>query len=638
MGSAHPASNNRSILISFTFMQGIYCFNPGCLQINRNSDSPFCHNCGNALTLHDRYQAIALLHNNKRSQVFRVSDRLNPNSHILRQIHKENSYDNYFNRLVTYLRKIDLHPDIPDYIDSFEMDSHYYLVREFIEGSNLETLVNDFGTFDSDRVWQVLLDILPVLHHLHSYDLIHREIEPQNIIYSDRLNKFILVDWISLIEVNDLSNITSNLPSGSAEYSAPESLEEKAYFASDLYSLGLVCLYLLTGLHPFDLFDTASHNWEWRDYWQIGETELNSDRRERLGELIDKLIIPDLHKRLRSPSDVLRMMGYSVTAWESAIAREKKIEYTWTCQKFLSAEDELFSGFTCIDYSDDGKFVASGSEDKKISIWEVETGDKIANLYGHQGQIADIRFVPNTNILISGDRKGKICFWRWNSNPTTDNNIVRELDAGSGVAAIALHPALPILASAHVDKKIRIWDRQAKELITTLAGHNLAVTDVQFSHRASLLASASQDRVVKIWQVDNWELKHSLKGHNWAVKTLTFNVDASILASAGDGKDIKIWDLKTHQLLRNLSGHSWSVSRVAFLPNSKNLLLSTSWDKKIKLWDIETGEELAVLEGHQDSIFDLAVRAIASDRSFSLATTSKDKTIGIWELSRRLSP
>jgi WD40 repeat protein len=644
-------------------MQGIYCFNPSCLQINRDRSTQFCCNCGNALSLCDRYQAIAILHRDNRSQVFQVSDRLNPNRYILRQIHKENPTNNYFDRLVSYLKEIDLHRDIPDYIDSFETDDYYYLVREFIEGDNLETLVNRSGTFPVDRVWQVLLDILPVLHHLHSHELMHREIEPRNIIATDKSvrkvvveaapprrgsppaphiysDKFILVDWISLTKATSAKNIDSDTlsgrSSGSAEYSAPESLEGKPCFASDLYSLGLVCLYLLTGLHPFNLFNPANYSWEWRDYWQISETELNSDRRDRLGDIIDRLIIPDLTKRLRSPSEVLGVMGHSVADREAAIAREKKHQdastYTWTCQKFLYAEDGLFSGFNCIDYSDDGKSIASGGDDKKISIWEIETGNKIVTLSGHQGKITDLKFAPNDTILISSDSKGKICFWQWHRDRDIDNKIVHEIDTKSGVTAIAIHRDLSILASSHIDKKVRIWDLQTYESINTLSGHSLAVTDLQFSPISSLLASASQDRIVKIWRIDNWELKYSLMGHNWAVKTVAFNSDASILASAGDGKDIKIWDLTTHQILRNLSGHSWSISRVTFLPNSANLLLSTSWDKKIKLWDVETGEELAVLEGHQDSIFDLVVRAIAPDLRFSLATTSKDRTIGVWEL------
>jgi WD40 repeat protein len=614
-------------------MQEIYCFNPSCLQINRDDRPPFCQNCGSSLWLHDRYRAVHIVQKNNRSQVFRVLDRLAPNNYILKQVKKEQDYDNYLNRLVAYLKKIDCHPYIPNYIDSFETEKYYYLLQELIEGNNLEISIDRDGIFEVDRVWQVLLDILPSLHHLHSYNLIHRDIKPQNIIYSDELQKFILVDWSNLISIDSSNSIFT----GSAEYAAPEIFQGKFYFASDLYSLGLVCLYLLTGLHPFDLFDTVSNNWVWRDYWQIGTTDINRDREARLGEIIDKLIISDLDLRLRSTAEVLRIMGCNITDLEETIVRTNKQQnspnFIWQLQRFIIVDEDLFAVLNCADFSEDGRFLASGGEDKKITIWEVETGRKIIDLHGHQSKIADVKFVPKTNILISGDSKGKIRFWQWNIDRNIDNKTICEVNTGSGISSIALHPNLPLIASGHVDKKIKIWDRQTQELIKTLSGHILAITDLHFSPVSSLLATASQDRMVKIWDVDTWELRHTLKGHNWVVKTVSFNDDVSILASAGDGKDIKIWDLRSNQLLRNLSGHSWTISRLAFLPDSKNLLLSASWDKKIKLWNVETGEELVVLEGHSDSIFGLAIsRAIHCDRSFYIASTSKDKTIGIWNL------
>ncbi len=615
-------------------MQEIYCFNPSCLHINRDDRPLLCQNCGSSLWLNNKYQAIYVVQKNNRSQVFRVVDRLAANNYILKQVKKESSYDNYLNQLVTYLKEIDRHPYIPNYIDSFETENHYYLVQDFIEGYNLESSIDRNSIFEVDRVWQVLLDILPILYNLHSYNLIHRDIKPQNIIYSDKYQKFILVDWSILIKI-DASN---DIFTGSAEYAAPENFQGKFNFASDLYSLGLVCLYLLTGLRPFDLFDIVSNNWVWRDYWQIRATDLSRDRGERLGKIIDKLIVYDPDRRLRSTAEVLRIMGYHLTDLEKTIVRKNKQQdspkFTWQLQKKIIADEGLFAGFNCIDFSDNGRFLAIGDEDKKIAIWEVETGRKIIDLHGHQSKIADIKFVPKTNILISCDRQGEIKFWQWNIDRNTDNKIIHELNALSGVTSIALHPNFSLIASGHLDKKIRIWDLQTQELITTLSGHILAVTDLHFSPASSLLATASQDRMVKIWNIDTWELKHTLKGHNWAIKTVAFNSDASILASAGDGKDIKIWDLRSNQLIRNLSGHSWTISRLAFLPDSKNLLLSASWDKKIKLWNIENGEELAVLEGHSDSIFGLAIsRPIDDDRNCYIASTSKDKTIGIWNLT-----
>jgi serine/threonine protein kinase len=580
------------------------------------------------------------LQNDRLSQVFRVQDLLSTNNYILKQIAKEKNGSTYLEKLIANLKQIERHPDIAKYSDSFAADNYYYLVREFIAGDNLEKIVDRTGVFEVDRVWQFLLDILPTLQHIHSYNFVDRAIEPKNIIYSQRSHKFIVADWSGLAEIDDFDSMFI----ASVDYSAPEIFQRQSYFSSNLYSLGAICLYLLTGMHPFELFDMIDNNWLWRDYWQTEKKGTNREREIRLGEIIDRLICLEPDRRLQSATDVLMMMGVRINKSKMTVNRETKEPnnsiYSWQLRRSIEVEDKLFYNFTCIDLSEDSRVIAGGCEDKKISIWEVMTGSKIIDLCGHQGKISSLKLAINQNILVSGDSKGKIRFWRWNIDLGLNDNNIDELDSGSTITSIALHPILPIFASGHIDKKIRIWDRQTQELITTLSGHNLAVTDLQFSSNASLLASASQDRTIKLWQIDNWELQHTFKGHNWAVKTVVFNADTSILASAGDGKDIKIWSLKTNQLLYNLSGHSWTISRIAFLPDSNNLLLSASWDKKIKLWDVANARELAILEGHQDSIFDLAIGASVCDRAsaelrdreYSIVTTSKDKTIGIWNL------
>jgi serine/threonine protein kinase len=561
-----------------------------------------------------------------------VRDLLSTNSYILKQIAKEKNSGTYLEKLITNLKQIECHPDIAKYSDSFTTDNYYYLVREFIAGDNLEKIVDRTGVFEVDRVWQFLLDTLPILQHIHSYNLVDRAIEPKNIIYSQRSQKFIIADWSGLAAIDDFDSMFI----ASADYSAPEIFQGQSYFSSNLYSLGAICLYLLTGMHPFELFDAIDNNWLWRDYWQTETKGTNREHETRLGEIIDRLICLEPDRRLQSATDVLMMMGVGINKSKITVDREiKELNnsiYSWQLQRSIEVEDKLFYNFTCIDCSKDCRVIAGGCEDKKISIWGATTGSKIIDLCGHQGKISNLKFAINENILISGDSKGKIRLWRWNIDRGLDDHNIDELDSGSMITSIAFHPILPIFASGHIDKKIRIWDSQTQELTITLSGHNLAITDLQFSPTGSLLASASQDRTIKLWQVDNWELQHTFKGHNWAVKTVAFNADTSILASAGDGKDIKIWSLRTDRLLHNLSGHSWTISRIAFLPDSKNLLLSASWDKKIKLWDVANARELAILEGHQDSIFDLAIETSICGREYSIVTTSKDKTIGIWDL------
>jgi WD40 repeat protein len=611
-------------------MQKIYCFNPSCLQVNQNDRSCICCNCGSPLTLKDRYQAIEILHKNNCDRAFRVCDLINHNNYTLKQIQKENI--DLFDRTVTHLQKIDCYPDIPKYIDSFEIGNYNYLIQESIEGDNLEVLIARGELLDVDRVWQILLDILPVLDYLQGFRLIQGSIDPQNIVYATESGKFILVDWSNLAEIEKANSLSTI----SAEYSAPETFQGKTCFASDIYSLGLVCLSALTRLRPFDLFDTITNNWVWRDYWQVREGKIISYRRDKLIEILDRSIVTDSSKRWQSAAELLCVMGHNPREQKEKTEFDRKnrdtSKYIWHLRKVVNIDRGVLTGFNCLDWSFDRKILASGGDNKKIALWHPETGAKIIDLSEYRSKIVGIKFLPKSNILVGADSKGKIIFWRWNLDRDIDNNMLSSLDTGNGIISIAIHPELPLLASGHIDKKIRIWHSQTKELIATLSGHALAITDLHFSSTLPLLASASQDRMVKIWQIDRWELDRTLKGHNWAVKTISFNANTNLLASAGDGKDIKIWDLQKSQLLRSLSGHSWTVSSVSFLPDSNNLLLSASWDKKIKLWDVETGEELVALEGHQDSILSLVIRKNPSDFKISIATTSQDKTIGIWDL------
>ena len=90
---------------------------------------------------------------------------------------------------------------------------------------------------------------------------------------------------------------------GSAEYVAPEQMNGKAVNASDLYSLGVTCLYLLTGISPFDLFDVGEHEWIWRDY--LVNNSINND----LGNILDKLVIFGTKRRYQNVEEVLQNLS-----------------------------------------------------------------------------------------------------------------------------------------------------------------------------------------------------------------------------------------------------------------------------------------------------------------------------------------
>ncbi|MBE9262417.1 GUN4 domain-containing protein [Microcystis sp. LEGE 00066] len=195
------------------------------------------------------------------------------------------------------------YPQIPELYAYFTAnDGRQYLVQEYIEGQNLEQELKQEGVFNEAKIKHLLSEILPILEFIHSKQVIHRDIKPENIIRRKSDNKLILVDFGAAKFVSPLNRSMTGTIIGSAEYIAPEQGNGKAVNASDLYSLGVTCLYLLTGISPFDLFDGGEHQWVWRQ-WLVDNPVSNDS-----GNILDKLIEFGTKKRYQSASEVLQAL------------------------------------------------------------------------------------------------------------------------------------------------------------------------------------------------------------------------------------------------------------------------------------------------------------------------------------------
>jgi formylglycine-generating enzyme required for sulfatase activity len=199
------------------------------------------------------------------------------------------------------------HPQIPELLSYFiHEDQRQYLVQEYIAGQNLEQELQSQGNFTQDKIRALLLDLLPVLDFIHQRQVIHRDIKPENIIRRAQDNKLVLVDFGAAKAITPVNRSVTGTMIGSAEYVAPEQMNGKAVNASDLYSLGVTCLYLLTGISPFDLFDVGEHEWVWRDY--LVNNSINND----LGNILDKLVIFGTKRRYQEVKDVLGDLGLKI--------------------------------------------------------------------------------------------------------------------------------------------------------------------------------------------------------------------------------------------------------------------------------------------------------------------------------------
>jgi len=260
-----------------------------------------------------------------------------------------------------------------------------------------------------------------------------------------------------------------------------------------------------------------------------------------------------------------------------------------------------------IAWSPDGKFLASGSYDNIIKLWDLSNGEQIRTFRGHTERVLSIDFSPNSKNLISGSKDKTIKLWKVSSG--LEIKSFREHDAI--VRSVKFSPNGRYIASGSGDKTAKIWNVATGIELYTLSGHHGQVWSVAFSPNGRLLATGSESNnssSIKIWRTGNGDLVKTLEGSHGKALSLDFHPDNSMLACAIGGWDekkgnwivgkIDLWNVPKGQLVKALKkGISSTVVSVDFSPDGE-LLASGNNDRMVRLWDVKSRREIASLRGH----------------------------------------
>lgn len=292
-----------------------YCVVPGCLQPRNPETHRVCQSCGSKLWLKERYRALYPLGQGGFGRTFLAIDQDIPSQPrcVIKQLFLPNaSAESYhkavqlFHQEAVRLEELGNHPQIPSLLAHFEQNRLLYLVQEFVDGQTLAEEVASRGPFSESQVRKLLQDLLPVLTFIHDRQVIHRDIKPANIMRRRQDQKLVLIDFGIAKQVTGSTSSQTGTIVGSPEYMAPEQTRGKVVPASDLYSLGVVCIRLLTNRSPFELFDVGNNCWYWRDRLPSGNP-ISS----HLSNLLDKLLQGAVNQRYQSANDVAQALQRS---------------------------------------------------------------------------------------------------------------------------------------------------------------------------------------------------------------------------------------------------------------------------------------------------------------------------------------
>lgn len=281
---------------------------------------------------------------------------------------------------------------------------------------------------------------------------------------------------------------------------------------------------------------------------------------------------------------------------------------------------------TALAFSPDGKTLAVAGY-KCVRLLD-STGNPFRILAGPSHQVQCLAFSPDGKTLAAGGglpgENGEVVLFDFSTGkPRRTLGEHTEV-----VTSVAFKPNAAEIATASLDKTIKIWDAATGKLLRNLKDHADAVFSVAYSPDGKYLATASGDRTVKLFDASNYQRVATLNAHQDAVTRVVFSPDGKTIATASADKTLRIWDLKIGSMEnpRHTQGAGDLITDCAFSPDGQ-LLLFSSADRIVRAFNGEGNQHRRDLKDSEDWVYAVAI----SREGNTVAAGTQDGKVLLWE-------
>lgn len=340
-------------------------------------------------------------------------------------------------------------------------------------------------------------------------------------------------------------------------------------------------------------------------------------------------------------------MDGSVRVWNVETGQQRAVleGYGADIMRRTGLPEEYSEDIPSVDFSPDGNTIATGSFDHTIRLWDTNSMQQTAHLYGHTYYVWQVRFSPDGTLLASGSSDDTARLWdiasgqqrfQFTLEPAIfDFTEVVDIDFSPTGSLLAVsfgagdrldgsillvdvetgqrHPRFEVPSGARslVDfspdgsrlaaitvfgRIIRVWDTESGRVQTEFSLDRGWFETVLFSHDWRFFVFTREDYTVWLWDLEDDEPRYLVDGSVRGGRMI-LSPDSRILATERISR-INLWNVESGEQRSSLEVSQSILISMAFSPDSTLFASSQRDDYAVRLWDVDTGQQLALLESH----------------------------------------